>query len=214
MTTKIAILSNIYANVVALEAVLNNIKNRNNINLIINCGNFLPKGPTPAEVSDIILNNKNIISVLGPLDKLILDRPHPALDIKGYFISEDWTISQLGIQKVIQLKNLKEYLLYFNNKISISYNLLYEKFDDAEILIIGGALKPFKENYCNKIILSPGIVGYSHEFIANYAIFDIDTLDYEIISLEYDKNKLLKYFESRNIPDKQEILKYNFGIFK
>ncbi|MHA1341211.1 MAG: hypothetical protein ACTSRZ_14555 [Promethearchaeota archaeon] len=215
---KIAILSNIFANSIALNAVLEDICKDDRIKKIINCGNFLPNGPSPAEVAELIIEGnvmgREIISVLGPLDVNILKRAHPALNLKGYFTVEDWALGQIGVMKQKKLLKLKEYILLDldGKKISISYRLLYNKFNEPDVIVIGEPKNAFKNILAKKVIIAPGILGFSQNFIAIYGVLDLKTFDFEERSVNYDRNELINQYNEKNMPNKEKIMEIYFGI--
>ena len=54
---KIAIISDLHANLAALDTFINYI-NKEQIQLVLNLGDFISNGPNPCEVFDIIIEDK------------------------------------------------------------------------------------------------------------------------------------------------------------
>jgi protein phosphatase len=71
---RIAVISDIHANLVALEAVLEDIKRRK-IDKIFCLGDIVMKGASPCEVVDIIRKKCEIV-VKGNCDELVANAPH------------------------------------------------------------------------------------------------------------------------------------------
>lgn len=64
MKYKVAIVADIHANIYALNIFLEYLK-ENNINKVLNLGDFVQIGPNPKEVSEIILNDERFVNILG-----------------------------------------------------------------------------------------------------------------------------------------------------
>lgn len=93
---RIAIFSDVHANLTALETVLDNIKKRN-INKIICLGDIVYKGVSPAETIDIIKNKCDVV-LQGNCDE------HMAGD--GASANRYWTRQKIGEERAKYLKNL------------------------------------------------------------------------------------------------------------
>ena len=79
---RIAVISDIHANVVALEAVLEDIKRRK-IDRIFCLGDLVMKGASPCEVVDIIREKCEIV-VKGNCDELVANAPEESKSRKWY----------------------------------------------------------------------------------------------------------------------------------
>ena len=64
MKYKIAIVADIHANIYALNTFLEYLR-ENNINKVLNLGDFVQIGPNPKEATEIILNDERFINILG-----------------------------------------------------------------------------------------------------------------------------------------------------
>ncbi|HAG43722.1 MAG TPA: phosphodiesterase, partial [Clostridium sp.] len=63
---KVIVVADIHANIHALNVFLDYLKNENeDIKYILNLGDFIQEGPNPAEVFDIVMNDKRFINILG-----------------------------------------------------------------------------------------------------------------------------------------------------
>lgn len=69
---KVAIVSDIHANKYALNVFLEFI-NKQNIDIILNLGDFVQIGPNPYEVSSIVVNDKRFINILGNNETSLFD---------------------------------------------------------------------------------------------------------------------------------------------
>ena len=93
---KIAIFSDIHANLTALEAVMNDIKHRG-IKKCFCLGDIIYKGASPAETIDIVKKNCDVV-IKGNCDEFIIT--DSALE-KKY-----WTRMKIGEERAEYLKNL------------------------------------------------------------------------------------------------------------
>lgn len=93
---KIAIISDIHANITALKAVLEDIKKRK-INRIFCLGDMVIKGASPAEVIDLVRENCEIV-IKGNCDEaacspIVIEKKH-------------WTRIKIGEERANYIKNL------------------------------------------------------------------------------------------------------------
>ena len=95
---KIAIISDIHSNIVALEAVLEDIKKRN-ISRIFCLGDLVLKGSSPCEVVDIVREKCEIV-VKGNADN------HAVYPSREHM---EWHKKKLGKERIQYLDNLPMY---------------------------------------------------------------------------------------------------------
>lgn len=165
---RIAVISDIHANITALNAVLDDIKNRN-IRRIICLGDIVSKGVSPKEVIDIVRENCEII-LKGNCDEVMCsDRAKER---------EFWTRMQIGEERAEFLKNLpvmhefyfSGYLIRLFHASPFGLDLLFNpaysnKENNYANLEIDNPLELFKntefigKNENDKV---PDIVGYGH----------------------------------------------------
>ena len=125
---KIAIISDIHANIYALNAFLEYINQHSDVEFVINLGDFISDGPNPCEVFDTIMQDKRFINILGQKEHEIVERVElsatedPA--ISTFDPNDDrWLIEILGkdrIQKLKELKPLREVEI-LGKKILLTY---------------------------------------------------------------------------------------------
>ena len=75
---KIAVLSDIHGNVLALEAVLADLERQGGADHIIVAGDIVAYGPTPNEVFAILQGLSNAQFLLGNCDRYLLEKTYPA----------------------------------------------------------------------------------------------------------------------------------------
>jgi predicted phosphodiesterase len=104
VSERLIIISDIHSNINALKRLLEYI-NDINPSIILNCGDFLQKGPNPKEVFDIVMNDKRFVNILGNNDLELFQRNlrrFNKIDIEH----QNWVIEQLGSERIEKLKEL------------------------------------------------------------------------------------------------------------
>lgn len=165
---KIAVFSDVHANLTALQAVFDDIKNRN-IDMIICLGDLVYKGVRPSEVIDLVKEKCDIV-IKGNCDRYIASSD--ALEHKY------WTRLRIGEERAEYLRNLPTstefYLsghlvrLYHASPISLDalYNPMYSnrnsenrnrEIENPEIMFENTELIGKTKN--DKV---PDIIGYGH----------------------------------------------------
>ncbi|TCT14943.1 protein phosphatase [Natranaerovirga pectinivora] len=99
---RIAIISDIHGNLPALEAVLDDIKEKE-ISRIICLGDMIGKGPSSLETLDICRDVSDIV-IMGNWEKFVSNNPNPG-DI-------NW-INELGQDRLEYIKNLPESIGFY-----------------------------------------------------------------------------------------------------
>lgn len=174
---KIAIISDIHSNIVALEAVLEDIEKRN-VNKVFCLGDLILKGSSPCEVVDKIKEKCEIV-VKGNCDD-------GAVNPKGNSHRE-WYHNILGKERLEYLNNLPMYKdvyisgsfirMFHATKNDFNYRILdvdpIEKkkvmFQDEEgkvpdIVLYGDIHKQYMQKLQNKTIVNVGSVGNAIHF--------------------------------------------------
>lgn len=218
---KIAVLADIHANSEALKAVLAEIK-KQGINKIVNCGDLVGYNCSPNEVIEIIKKEK-ILSIAGNHDV-------HAVDLKEFdFFNEFAQAALLWTNRILTAEN-KKYLLSLDDigegnldgrKIILIHgspeNRLWDYvmpnvFDEilrgylektkADILIFGHTHLPFVRRIDGKLVINPGSVGQSRNFIpeAFYCVLDLENLSASIEHISYDINKEASKIITAGLP--------------
>jgi putative phosphoesterase len=108
---KIAIISDIHGNAVALEAVLKDLSQQGNADHIIVAGDIFAFGPAPNEVLTTVRQLPHAHFLLGNTDRYLLQETYPSTpngdDWKDkLLLSFRWTAERLGLEGVRFLKTL------------------------------------------------------------------------------------------------------------
>ncbi|RED59172.1 metallophosphoesterase family protein [Cohnella lupini] len=176
MHERIAIISDIHSNSVALEAVLKDISARD-IQLIVNLGDSLFGPIDPLGTAKQLMDNKNIINIMGNCDQILLNDESnsatfrfvkPMLDdvIKEWIRSfkDTWVFEDLLFCHGTPLIN-DQYLLEEVNEFSVSYKnpdqLSMELEEVPQNYIFCGHSHVFRMIYLpnGKFIVNSGSVG-------------------------------------------------------
>lgn len=227
---KVAIIADVHANIYALNTFLEYV-DQNQINKILNLGDFVQIGPNPSEVVDIILNDKRFINIIGNNEISLFNiNEQEKSNENNHRI---WTKKQLGdkmyaIKEVSQtqnitLENLKILMTHSTknkNKQMSNYKenvgkfaRKYKKFNYDTVLFGHTHEKKYIEHK-NKTYINPGSLGCSKNFTVNFAIIEIeeDRLENCIFkSIKYDNTKLIEDYTKNEVPDKEFILKTFYG---
>ena len=206
---KIAIISDIHSNIYALNAVLEDIENRN-VDLIACTGDLVGYGTRPNEVISTIRKNR-ILTIMGNYDDAIgnrkivcgCDYPDPIEDNKNYLSSLPKDITLSFNNKTIRLVHgstrlINEYLKENSNEAKEVMEELTE-----DILICGHTHIPYVKYYGEKLLVNAGSVGKpkTNNPAANYVIISIDdsAVQTEIVEVDYDFEKAAKEIEENDI---------------
>ena len=175
---RIAVISDIHANVVALEAVLEDIKRRK-IDRIFCLGDLVMKGASPCEVVDIIREKCEIV-VKGNCDELVVNAPEESK-------SRKWYKDKLGKERIEYLDKLPmyqdiymsgSYIRMFHATKNDLFNRIFdidtiekkkilfeeEKGKEPDIVLYGDIHKQYMQKLQNKTIINVGSVGNVVEF--------------------------------------------------
>lgn len=221
---RIALISDIHANIPALEAVLLDIKNRG-ISRIMCLGDLAGKGASPQVAVDTIKNNCEVV-LKGNWDYLISqvnDR---------YFL--EWNSSRLNENQLEYLKGLPLYFdFYMSGKlIRLCHASPTNVFDgvqstatieeklklftppnnetkECDVLIYGDIHVAYIQNFNQKTIVNLGSVGVplkvsqaSYGIIEGiYGAIEGTSISISLVSVPYDIDKAIKEAKDINVPD-------------
>ena len=104
--SQVIIISDICANLEALELLLDEVDKNYDVTHIINMGNFVTSGPNPCEVFDLIMKDKRFITVLGINDFEIAHEKFFKKNYEGEVTEEQLLFEKLGQQRIEKLKKI------------------------------------------------------------------------------------------------------------
>ncbi|WP_186580122.1 metallophosphoesterase family protein [Aquibacillus kalidii] len=225
---RIAFISDIHGNAVALDAVLEDINNKK-IDKIIVLGDIAYRGPEPKRSLDLIRSLHTTV-IKGNADEWVVrgvqdgEVPKAALELMNK--EREWTVSQLNEEDLTYLKNLPTYITLQEEGITIhafhatpsslfdvvtpdaSDEEIEEKLmskKDANLYLYGHIHKSYVRNIKGKTIINLGSIGLPFDGIrkASYAVVDISNSNFStsIERVSYDVQKTIKKYEEVDYPN-------------
>ncbi|MDG5786939.1 metallophosphoesterase family protein [Evansella sp. AB-P1] len=226
---KIAFISDIHGNAIALDAVLQDIHNKN-VDKIIVLGDISYRGPEPKRALDIIRSLKTDV-IKGNADEWVVrgikegEVPEKAREMMTK--ERDWIVSKLDEQDLNYLKTLpKEHSIQLTDNISIQVfhatpNSLFEVVlpdedaeeikekmmgqNDASIYLYGHIHQPYVRYIQGKVIANVGSVGLPFDGLpqASYMLVEEKEGQFNITNqrVKYDIEKVVKQYHDLAYPN-------------
>ena len=223
---RIALISDIHGNMPALEATLQDIKQRN-IETIFCLGDLVGKGPHSEQAVDICREVCDVV-IQGNWDDFITQETD-----KGAF---QWHRQRLGKERLDYLKNLplsidfhmsgKQVRLFHASQIGVHYRVrmhdpenkhlaMFENTSftgnhfEANVVGYGDIHRAYVMNYKHKMLFNVGSVGNPLDFTqASYAILegkynstDADTFSVNLIRVPYDVELAIQHAVDEKMPE-------------
>lgn len=207
---KLAVISDIHANLPALKAVINEIKSQN-IDKILCAGDIVGYYPYPNEVIELLMQ-ENAECVKGNHDEKVLGITEARFN-RYAERAADWTERNLTDESVSFLESLpirlekkfsdREIVMvhgsprnettdYIQEEL-VDENFVYEFFDNPpDVLILGNTHVPFVKKSSSTTVLNPGSVGQPRDgnSKASYAVLDLNTGEAQIERVRYPIEKV------------------------
>ncbi len=227
---KIAIVADIHANKYALNVFLEFI-NKNNVDMVLNLGDFLQIGPNPQEVTDIVLNNNKFINILGNNETSLFNIDYKDLSsenqhriwtrkqVKEYFDK----IKKIPYEKEVNINGISFFMVHARKNDIKGMPLIYtenlKSFENdykncnSKVILFGHTHKKLYLENNNKLYLNPGSLGCSFNNSVDFVILDINPNEIQncsFISLKYDNSLLIKDFFEKHVPDKDFLIENFF----
>ncbi len=206
----IGLISDVHANLPALQAVLDKLENCDEIYC---CGDIVGYYPYPNEVIEM-LRDYEINSVLGNHDYSVLTG-----DVSGYnYVAETtlrWTISHIKDENIEFLSELPfsistNYFSVYHGKPGEGLEVLFEyifpeylndvSFD--ENVVIGHTHIQFVKWFDDKFVLNPGSVGQPRDgdSRAAYAVFDSECFKIKLKRTNYNIDEVCDAVDKAGLP--------------
>ncbi|MDF2521043.1 MAG: YfcE family phosphodiesterase [Clostridia bacterium] len=224
---RLAVITDIHSNILALNAVLKNI-HEHQADSIVCLGDLVGYCTSPNEVIDTIRENK-ILTIMGNYDEAVgkelmvcgCDYPDPK-DMENAGLSLNWSIDNTTEENKEFLRNLPGQLRMDCNGKSISFvhgsprlinEYLKENSKEAEevmkdfsgdVLVCGHTHKPYYKSFGDKLLVNAGSVGKPKTGSpkANYVIINIkeDKISVDTMYVDYDFEKAAAAIEAEGLP--------------
>ena len=231
---KIAVISDIHANLIALKTVLEDIK-KQNCDKIFCLGDLAMAGPQPVETVDFIMKQTDWTIIQGNTDKLIVDysselfenmmNTFPLMakalreDVKVLSEDQKEFLRKLPPQKELEIEGVKILLVHGSprrNNEDILPNLPIEQVEKiidgvkADLILCGHTHMPagYQTN-TKQTVINDGSVGrpMTEDLKACYLILDIKNGGFtaEHRLLDYDREKAAEIMRERNFDGAEGI---------
>lgn len=225
-TVSIALISDVHANLPALEAVLNDAKERG-VTAVFNAGDSVGYGAFPDEVVSY-LRKSNVLSVIGNYDQSVLMKKWKTkkLHSRDKYIAMRYAFRHLSRNNRAYLKNLpkqikfklkdKSLLITHGSPDSMTEYLVSEtpesrfseiaKKTNADIIITGHAHLPSITHVDGVWFVNCGSVGRSEDGDprACYALLTIDPFSIVHIRVPYEITRAIEAIHERHLPESFE----------
>lgn len=228
---RIAVVSDIHANHLALQAFLRFLSRNPEISLVLNAGDLINIGPHPREVLDVVLDDPRFVHVAGNNEEAM----------QGLSDGEEtqrhrrWTASRVGdalLERVCALprSQVGEYggyrvlLLHSRPATTTEWPLLFQRrslreffadynAEEPDVVIFGHTHEPFLLREDGRLFLNPGALGVSRLPHSCFAVLDLDPqgIEVEFRRLVWDREQLAEDYVARNVPEREFILQHYFG---
>ncbi len=199
---RIAVLSDIHSNLLALNLAMNSLK-KENIDKIYFLGDYITDGENENEILSIVKKNSNY-AILGNREKYILNYSPAKKDFNNYKPIFT-TYNNLSKESLKYIESLPEYLTFKINSFNILmihgdkycndadsiekvFDKIIEDFD-FDICLFGHSHRYFYREYKNKIFINPGSISEPT---------DSPTYKYCIVEITDKVNVTLKEFNTKD----------------
>jgi putative phosphoesterase len=230
---KLAFISDIHGNAVALDAVLEDIKKRN-VDRIIVLGDISYRGPEPKRALDLVKSlNTNVIK--GNADEWVVrgikegEVAKSALTMMNK--ERDWIYKHLDEEDLQYLNELPTEIKLEADQIKIhafhatptSLFDIVQPFDsdealkdkmmksDADLFVYAHIHKPFIRYIEGKCLMNIGSVGLPFDGLAksSYAIVDIKEGSFQtsIVRVDFDLEKVIQQYQEGDYPNSEQMMK-------
>lgn len=209
---KIGIVSDIHANEVALDAVLEDMEN---VDKLICCGDIIGYGPRPKncvekirEVSDVCVQGNHDRDVQNPERYMKGSGVHEGLKhAENNLTSEqfDW------ITGLDPKDTFNQYIVTHSHPENVDQYVYPRHFDelvgylgDSKGLFLGHTHHQHAELFDDGLVLNPGSVGQPRDgdVRASYAVVNTQNQDYELRRIDYDISKVQEQIKIAGLPSK------------
>lgn len=226
---KIAFISDIHGNAVALDAVLADVKQKD-VDKIYVLGDICYRGPEPKRSLELIqLLDTDVIN--GNADEWVVrgvragEVPDHALELMN--TERQWTVGKLDSSDLHYLENLQTQLTVNVDGIKIAayhatpdslfkivlpnaddetINTSLMKPSDADIYVYAHIHRPYVRYINGKVVMNIGSVGLPFDGLtkASYGLVEINqgNINTSIQRVSYDLEKVIQLYEEVNYPNK------------
>jgi putative phosphoesterase len=216
---KIAIISDVHANLQALETVIADAEARE-VDVFINAGDSIGFGPCPNEVVKLLLE-KNVLSILGNYDLEVIEgkiktkgeknlalkfvRKELAKSCECYLFSlpRELRFEAAGKKLLVTHGSPESIEEHIYNDTPIERLKLLADIAKAEVVIVGHSHEQFRKKANGVWFVNPGSVGRPSDGNpqAAYGILSFNPFRVELIRLDYDVERAAGALRRKGLPE-------------
>jgi putative phosphoesterase len=217
---KIAVLSDIHANLQALQAVLQDAEKRG-ATVFLNAGDSIGFGPSPNKVLKL-LNNKNALNIMGNYDAEVIEgidknssgvkkiafkyaKKRLGKTCQGYLLSFPPEVKfEVAGKKVLMVHGSPESMdehIYHDTPVARLKELVEEA--EADVIIVGHSHEQFHRQVNGVSFINPGSVGRPGDGNpqAGYALVSFDPFEIQLLRLDYDVADAAQAMRKKRLPE-------------
>lgn len=218
---KIAVLSDIHANIFALEAVYKDLE-KEAIDYILVAGDLIGYYYWPKEVVSMLRKDTRVLCVRGNhediLEEIINNKEMADIYRRKYGSGYDLCENTLSSEDLSWLLNLPKHLninldgcSFYMTHGSLSgindylypdasLERLHDNYSDSKITIFGHTHYQFIHGHNDKFILNPGSIGQPRDIgaLASYAVINTTNLVIRFKRVSFDYSTLIKVSKSQD----------------
>lgn len=207
---QVGVVSDIHANNIALEAVLDDMPP---VDRIVNAGDVVGYNPWPAECLATV-RDREMASVIGNHDRAVASEA-PFRFNRLAKAGVEHAVDKLDDEALAWLDELPDQRLVADDRIKIVHGhpsdpnqytypdeFTPQLLDDEDVLIMGHTHVQHVEEYPEGLVLNPGSVGQPRDGNpeAAYAVLDIDEGTAELRRVAYDIEAVIEAIEAASLP--------------
>jgi putative phosphoesterase len=216
---KIAVLSDVHANLEALESVIKDAEERG-VNVYLNAGDSIGFGPCPNETIEL-LSEKNVLSILGNYDLEVVQgkvkakaEKNLALKFTRKELTKSCELYLYSLPRELRLKVAgKRMLVTHGSPESIEEHIFHDTpigrlkiLSDAgksDLIIVGHSHEQFWNQANGTSFVNPGSVGRPSDGNpqAAYAVLSFNPFKVELIRLDYNVKGTVNMIRKKGLPE-------------
>jgi putative phosphoesterase len=207
---RVGVISDIHANRVALDAVLEDMPE---VDALVCAGDVVGYNPWPSECVDA-MRERDVPTIMGNHDRsVVTETGYPGNRMADAGVRH--AIDELDDDQMEWLRSLPEERTCFDGRMKIvhghpddpdryTYPGLFSEdmLDEEDMLVMGHTHVQHHEIYDDGVVMNPGSVGQPRDSDprAAYAVVDLDDLTVEDHRVEYDIEAVIEAIDDAGLP--------------
>ncbi|AGN02901.1 putative phosphoesterase [Salinarchaeum sp. Harcht-Bsk1] len=209
---RVGVISDVHANLPALEAVLRDI---GHVDAILNAGDVVGYNPWPAACVEE-MRTREVPTVRGNHDRAVVEQTTFRFNEMAA-AGVDYASRQLDEAQFEWLASLPEALSRFDGRVRVVHghpddpdrytypeDFAASMLGEEDVLVLGHTHVQHVEQFDDGIVLNPGSVGQPRDRdpAAAYAILDLDAMAVELRRVEYDVERVIEAVNDAGLPER------------